>query len=1627
MKTKSIFPKIILLFCLLAQSNFIYSQSFTTTISSKGSDYSITATYDSDGFCDCNDEYIFSVYKNSVSPSNFRGSKNSGTKNTGSVTFNVGPSNSASYVMNMLVKGKNDALFSCWIGCSGEGTTAKRTTSTAALKRPGTASATNGEDFITLTWKKGSNVPEKNLKYRIYRNGTEDEDLIATVSGSTYTYTDKDVAPGERHTYYIKTRTDSWGGHTSSSRTAFGTTRDRIARATDDEFDKVIISWDDVSEITDEVIIRRNGERIGSVELKSVSDTSFTDSDPTLIPGFTYDYSVTWFDPAEEREFILNTTGASLPNGRIRGKVLTPTSKRPVENVIVCAELEADIEGGTAGTTLCDTTDANGRYEIRQLYYYKEAEFTVTASKGDHGFQPAFFADQRLDLDRPNITELDFLDTTAFVISGYVNQRLNGVSCGLGGVEIWINGVYKGVKTNADGYYVTEVEEGGIYSIEPKLRNQEFTPNLQELVVEADLGDINFENTQTNFLKGSVTASCDIFIGQSMVRAYSEGGAGCIDTLIPTNDQGFYTAVLPARVYQVEVVRFEPKAGIDIAPDQLLSYFNTETVDISDEGETVNFTYREPPRIVVEGFPTDFCADLGYSVVDQQETYLLSIKVEEFFGGEVCPVQTGYVIIYDEVGDLANEPDTLMIENGKVDYELKPGLPNLVSPHQKLFQIEAVVEEVSSNWSEPIVVTGVRPREQTFTTVAPEVPFMILHDPPGDASYSYFEENNTSSLSMRMYGQLEGSLSARSQIKLGSAVSQTIFPGTSANFEAWGTVGTSFTVGSSVSAGTEFNMAMTNTETFKTSDSEQITGDEGDVFVGAAMNLIYAQVDIIEVNPNECSVNKDIDLIMGNDGFATTFMYTEEHVSDVLIPQLGGIRDFYEQTNSDSARIYENQISVWKQVLEQNATNKRNATFLENRSFSAGANYGSRVSTTTETSISLDLVMFMENSIVVGAGYEAIGSGASGEVETRIRMEIGASTTGTIQQEKITGFELRDDDPGDFFSVDVKKDPVYGTPVFDLVSGRSSCPWEVGTQPRETVQLQADSYIQSDVPENEAAVFQLTLGNISQSDETQTYLLSFLQATNPDGAIVRIGGSEAQGAIPYTIGAGAGANATVTINKGPRAENYQGLQFVLSSGCGDASIADTIALNVNFRSDYPTLVMERPLPSWLVNEGSNDELLVWFRDYDLDRLRKIQLQYSPKDRYEWQTAQEWQTANISTSPSGMATRWDVSQIPEGNYDLRFRADYGDADVFTAIVAGRMDRKGPSVFGLPNPADGELNGGDVISVSFDEAIACFGISNENVLFKNKENGQSYPTQVGCSGQTLIINPLWNIDDHFGEMIEIQVNSVQDLFENTNSDLISWQFQVGTSGGATVLDTDLDGIPDDVDNCKLAANPDQSDLDADGLGDACDDDIDGDGIANEVDNCPFFANPSQTDSNGNGIGDECEPEADGDGDGIANQEDNCPLTSNPDQSDIDQDGIGDICDDDIDGDGIANDLDNCPTLPNPDQLDANLVAGGSDCGNVVSSTEENLMGVNNLSVWPNPASTQLRLNLDLREAGRFSIQLVNMAGQSLQTITAQDLSRGAHNFDFDLRTIPAGMYFLQVTSNEGTTSEKVIITK
>ncbi len=79
----------------------------------------------------------------------------------------------------------------------------------------------------------------------------------------------------------------------------------------------------------------------------------------------------------------------------------------------------------------------------------------------------------------------------------------------------------------------------------------------------------------------------------------------------------------------------------------------------------------------------------------------------------------------------------------------------------------------------------------------------------------------------------------------------------------------------------------------------------------------------------------------------------------------------------------------------------------------------------------------------------------------------------------------------------------------------------------------------------------------------------------------------------------------------------------------------------------------------------------------------------------------------------------------------------------------------------------------------------------------------------------------------------------------------------NSGYIPADVDGDGIQDIRDNCASVANPDQSDVDQNGLGDVCQD-FDQDGIANVRDNCANTPNVGQDDTDGDGMGDACDTE-------------------------------------------------------------------------------------------------------------------------------------------------------------------------
>ncbi|MBO4350284.1 MAG: thrombospondin type 3 repeat-containing protein [Proteobacteria bacterium] len=177
----------------------------------------------------------------------------------------------------------------------------------------------------------------------------------------------------------------------------------------------------------------------------------------------------------------------------------------------------------------------------------------------------------------------------------------------------------------------------------------------------------------------------------------------------------------------------------------------------------------------------------------------------------------------------------------------------------------------------------------------------------------------------------------------------------------------------------------------------------------------------------------------------------------------------------------------------------------------------------------------------------------------------------------------------------------------------------------------------------------------------------------------------------------------------------------------------------------------------------------------------------------------------------------------------------------------------------------------------------------------------------------------------------------------------QFESGLDQEEDKYDFDGDTIPNYKDNCMDISNPDQTDSDGNGVGDACDEgksqDTDGDTIIDVLDNCARVPNADQADSDGDGVGDACSSQLekkDLDNDTIPDESDNCLRIYNPDQADSDGDGIGDACvpatNLDTDGDKIPDNEDNCPDVPNFEQTDSDGNGIGDACEQVTQPPEE-----------------------------------------------------------------------------------------
>ncbi len=1027
-----------------------------------------------------------------------------------------------------------------------------------------------------------------------------------------------------------------------------------------------------------------------------------------------------------------------------------------------------------------------------------------------------------------SVDQVDFIDNSTVPVSGYV--RYKNTNCFARNVEILVNNsrFNPPVFTDSTGRFVIDFDPGASAKLTPKLEDHVFVPAFWDVTnVSSPVSGIIFNDITTRNISGIVAGGSNPSCRTSIIRApagdESAQGTVCRVEVRSADDCFVRTIKIDNVEGEFEFTELPPLEKITVSVIQhsnntIKEAFQVEggsTVNLVKEDTTVNFIYIAPPvPEITSGLDTIMGCSPGVIVLDKGEMRTITIRLKEVYDGGDCYLDTAQFNIINGFADMTL--DTTM-SGGSLQYTFRTGAPNISPPYLKTLQIIGTSDAGrKGSLVKQAIVTGIKEKLPSFTTKLPERPFLVLHDPPGDGSYAYVEKDSSICYNT--------SLNLTFDVSDGLGTTFNLIPkftyATGFLFEVQNEIAPilggslKFTTTFSKVSDSTFETCVQTTQRISTDDTDLIVGGDGgsDIFMGAAQNIILAQVD--EVTFDTCTVSVIESIALSPGEFATTFIYSEYNIRNYVLPNLYSL--LTDTTPSDSIA---QSIARWEKILNDNDARKASAQSLRNISFDAGVIYEhTEIMTSSNTaSVTLDTILASDGSIDAGIYADDLGFLVS--ITSSYSSSFGYASGTSTQYGSTVGYVLKDDDPGDFFSVDIGVDTAYLTPTFKLVAGQSSCPWEPGTANREAPNLALGigvPYIATNVPAHEPAVFKMFLGNESATNEDWTYGFTAIAGSNPDGAIIKLNGQPLNSnTIQYHVPYGSSVPITLTVDRGPIAYEYRDLQVALVSECEmernfaltipldeDEKFFSGIKLGVDFIRPCSEVRVNFPEQNWVV--FNNDTIqpgpkkLITVSGYDLNSsdFQLVRLQYrrsdgngawinipDTSDRYNpyWSGFADLPNPKPATlRPDFTNFIWDTEGLADGNYEIHAWAvctgSAIDKPGFSEIIKGRIDREPPSLVGRPQPADGVYHVGDEISFTFNKHINCKSLNPiDDVLLFDTETGDPVEINITCFENKIVLDPVHLNKFYENKILRAELHNIEDLVGNVNV-FEKWEFYV-----------------------------------------------------------------------------------------------------------------------------------------------------------------------------------------------------------------------------------------------------------
>jgi hypothetical protein len=1015
---------------------------------------------------------------------------------------------------------------------------------------------------------------------------------------------------------------------------------------------------------------------------------------------------------------------------------------------------------------------------------------------------------------------VDFINNSTIPISGVV--RFENTFCYQEGVEILVNGqsYFPRIFTDVHGRFVADFEPGVTVTLRPVYDTHVFSPGFFQIRrLNRPIAGVLFQNQTKRQIKGQIAGGkCRLSVipDGAQVKIKAQALNDCYSQVITLDnaDGNFLFTGLPPIPMALSVVEHSNNIIYD--------YFQIQGGKETDlrlkARDTIDFIYIAPPNVWIQPFDENGCAGTELKMIEQSSPnnayrkYRNNIRVYETYDGGDCYLDSFRLIINNQVADASQY--SIWVDTSTFPLEYWAGIPNITGDYTKLLQVTVDVNGSLATALERVVVLGERSRESTFTTASPAIPLIILRDPPGDGSSATLASGTSHCQSWSNAKILNTGTSAGLNLDLGAKVvtyAGTPFGGVITEAESINEVDITASFNTSISTTESAEVCVTNDIEYSTSDGDAILFGDADLYVGAAVNFEFSATDVLGFDPETCEFTFGNNVRVWPEGFGTKYVYSGWQIETSVIPSLELIGD---TTSANS----------WRDILAYNRKLKNQAIFRENLSFDALTTYTQTQSTTRSSTSEFAFEFEWEAAYNQTLGFEIMDVGS--KVSFGFSMGGGSANTqsSTVTTSRSTSFTLADDDPNDKFTIDILDDPIFGTPVFRLKSGETMCPWEPGTLNREEVGFSINRLTAVNVPENDAAVFRLTLSNIGQTgNDAMVYTIGMKEGSNPEGASLVADGSGLP--LSFQLQPFQSIEVLLAVFRGPEAYSYNDIGVYIASECqlehsravgydlaGYINSPNTprqgqynaqslskfykeFLLDIEFLEPCSPIDIGFPQQDWVMTPSNGDIQFITLNSYEYDdpdlELVRVQYRRTGGDG-SWINIVELPASAFADAPVFKIVPWDMTELVDGPYEIRAITQCFDVSLnpgISRIIQGRKETRPPALFGSPQPADGILSPGDEISIQFSKRIRCDRIfqadgigTNINVnnlaLIDLTEGGILVDATISCNNDKIIIVP--NTPNRFIEnhTLKAVVDGIEDLYGNATG-RIEWEFFVNRS--------------------------------------------------------------------------------------------------------------------------------------------------------------------------------------------------------------------------------------------------------